>query len=112
MGLKNRRMVGRKAEKKLEGKVKKGGREVKGRRHYNSSAWKDFERKVILFKYMYIGIGDAIQPSAQQKIRFQALFHSQFVSHSPVSFLSHQDHLFWIRHPSQSTPLTVTITSN
>ena len=37
---------------------KEGG--MKGRRHYNSSVWKDFERKVILFKRMYI---ELVMPS-------------------------------------------------
>jgi len=49
--------VGRKElqERKEE---REGG--MKGRRHYNPSVWKDFERKVILLKCMYI---ELVMPS-------------------------------------------------
>ena len=96
-------MVGRKGRR--EGRKK--GR--KGRRHYNPSVWKDFERQVILLKRMSI---ELVMPSNHLSSQNSGLSNLPFIRNSLVTS---QVHFFptktthyssGIRHNSTPCPIS------
>ena len=97
-------------EKKRTQERRKEEREggMKGRRHYNPSVWKDFERKVILLKHMYI---ELVMPSNHMPSKNSGLSSLPFILNSLVTsqfhFLPTKTTHFWSGIHHNSTPCPI-----
>ena len=75
---------GKKRTQERRKEEREGG--MKGRRHYNPSVWKDFERKVILLKRMYI---ELVMPSNHLSSKNSGLSSLPFILNSLVTSWFH-----------------------
>ena len=94
-------------KKRTSGKEgRKGG--MKGRRHYNPTVWKDFERKVILLKCMYI---ELVMPSNHLPSKNSGLSSLPLILNSLVTsqfhFFPTKTTHFWSGIHHNSTPCPI-----